>query len=354
MVLFYNGLLATAVLIALTLNARQPPSRRSLVLVAGAVALGLGSVVLAALMPFNMFGKIQLLTWAAFLHAPLFLLGSAGLCARHARGSGALAGALALALLVIATDAFLIEPRWLEVTTVELRSAKISAPVRIAFLADIQTDAPGAYEARVFREVTAARPDLILFGGDYIQQHDHAAYQAAAATLQQQLREAGWQPRLGAYAVQGNVDAATWPTIFAGTGITPISEDTTFDLGEVTVTALSRWTSGLTQHRLVAPESAERYHIVVGHLPNYSLGEVAADLLLAGHVHGGQVRLPFIGPLITLAATPRAWAVGVTALTPEQTLIVSRGIGMERGTAPRLRFLCRPELILIDLLPLNP
>lgn len=351
MIFFYNALLLGGVIAALYVTARQPPQHRLPGLLAAAVMLGVASVFLALVIPVGMFGKTQLLAWAAFLHAPLFLAGSALLCARHARAASYVSGGLALALLLVAVDAFLIEPRWLEVSTVQLPTAKVTAPLRIAFVADIQTDAPGAYEARVFREVAAAQPDLILLGGDYVQHGEREAYLAAAATLGQQLQQAGWQPRLGAYAVQGNVDAAIWANIFTGTGIAPMSEDTSFDLGEVTVTLLSMRTSAQTQVRIDAPGAAEQYHIVLGHSPNYSLGDVDADLLLAGHVHGGQVRLPLIGPLVTMTAVPRAWAVGVTAITPEQTLIVSRGIGMERGAAPRLRFLCRPELVIIDLIP---
>ncbi|MDZ4782481.1 MAG: hypothetical protein SGJ19_19720, partial [Planctomycetia bacterium] len=76
-----------------------------------------------------------------------------------------------------------------------------------------------------------------------------------------------------------------------------------------------------------------------------------ADLLVAGHVHGGQVRLPGIGPLITNSLLSRRWAAGVTQLSGDRTLVVSRGIGMERSYAPRLRFLCRPELMVIHLTP---
>jgi predicted MPP superfamily phosphohydrolase len=43
----------------------------------------------------------------------------------------------------------------------------------------------------------------------------------------------------------------------------------------------------------------------------------------------------------------------MTDLGNGRKLVVSRGIGMERGGAPRLRFLCRPEVIVIDLLPLQ-
>jgi len=79
------------------------------------------------------------------------------------------------------------------------------------------------------------------------------------------------------------------------------------------------------------------------------LGRVDADLMVAGHTHGGQVQLPLIGPLITLSAVPRAWASGVTELEPGRTLVVSRGVGMERGNAPRLRFLCRPEVVIVNV-----
>jgi predicted MPP superfamily phosphohydrolase len=61
--------------------------------------------------------------------------------------------------------------------------------------------------------------------------------------------------------------------------------------------------------------------------------------------------LPGIGPIITLSAVPRKWATGMTDLGNEKKLIVSRGIGMERAGAPRVRFLCRPELVIIDVAP---
>ena len=81
------------------------------------------------------------------------------------------------------------------------------------------------------------------------------------------------------------------------------------------------------------------------------MGKIDADLLVTGHTHGGQVRLPLIGPLMTLSRIPRAWAAGLTELPGGGKLLVSRGLGMERGYAPRIRFLCRPELMVIDLVP---
>jgi len=95
----------------------------------------------------------------------------------------------------------------------------------------------------------------------------------------------------------------------------------------------------------------DRFHVVLGHSPNFALGRIEADLLVAGHTHGGQVRVPLVGPLVTLSKVPRRWAAGLTDLPGGGRLLVSRGVGMEGGSAPRLRLFCRPELVVIDLAP---
>jgi hypothetical protein len=63
------------------------------------------------------------------------------------------------------------------------------------------------------------------------------------------------------------------------------------------------------------------------------------------------LRLPWLGPLVTNSAIPRAWGCGLSALPGGGQLLVSRGVGMERRSAPRLRFGCRPELVVVELVP---
>ncbi len=327
------------------------PTLRLGLLTAGMVVLLLFLGLLSALQfRGSNFGKLQLLAWTVFLQLPLFLSGVVLLVWRRARlvAWGSLALIVLLGLITI--DAFLIEPRWLEVSHITLTTAKVQEPFRIVVLADIQTDRPGAYEERALRLAMAEQPDLVLLAGDYIHLGRRSrSYAEEGQTLNAIMRSVGLNAPLGVYAVQGNVDeSGAWPAIFAGLPVTTFEASTRVDAGPLVLTALGMW-DAFDAQKVVAPES--KFHVVLGHSPNFSLGQVDADLLIAGHTHGGQVQLPFIGPLMTLTVVPRAWASGVTTIAPEKTLVVSRGIGMERANAPRLRFLCRPEIVVIDVVP---
>jgi len=72
------------------------------------------------------------------------------------------------------------------------------------------------------------------------------------------------------------------------------------------------------------------------------------DLYLCGHTHGGQVRVPGYGAIITSAITGKRYEMGRYDENGT-TLYVSRGIGLEGLSAPRLRLFCPPEMTLITL-----
>jgi predicted MPP superfamily phosphohydrolase len=174
-------------------------------------------------------------------------------------------------------------------------------------------------------------------------------YLKAEQTLNALMQQAGLDAPMGIYAVKGNVDWPEWPRIFTGLPVTAYETTSALDLGPVVLTGLALEDSYNTTFTV---DAQQKYHIVLGHSPNFALGQADADLLIAGHTHGGQVQLPLIGPVLTLSAVPRSWASGVTQIAPEKTLVVSRGVGMERGHAPRVRFLCRPQLVILDLEPI--
>jgi predicted MPP superfamily phosphohydrolase len=74
------------------------------------------------------------------------------------------------------------------------------------------------------------------------------------------------------------------------------------------------------------------------------------DLYLCGHTHGGQVRLPFIGPILTSSQLGRKFVMGLYR-HGRTHLYVSRGVGLEGLSAPRVRFMCPPEITLVTIRP---
>lgn len=340
------GLLAVAGAVAL-LRRTAPERRPRLALLLGPGLAFVGIAGAATCSGGDPFELMQLLAWLVFLHLPLYLSGATVVLWARARRTAALAGVAAAAVLAVAVDAFLVEPHWLEITRLRVESAKVERRLRLAVIADLQTDAPGAFEEEVLRQALAARPDLVLLAGDYLHCDSSAEYAEQARVLNDLFRRVGLAAPLGVFAVPGNVEwPGLWSEIFAGLPVTLFVRSGEVDLGPLVLTGLRLADSGNAR---IAIPARDKLHVVLGHVPDFALGRVEADLLVAGHTHGGQVQLPFIGPLLTLCQVPRAWASGVTDVGRGRTLVVSRGLGMERSDAPRLRFLCRPELVLIDV-----
>ena len=338
-------LLVGTVAVGLVVRGRRPVD----LLIAGGFAGTVAIVLAGGLSGGSMFDFLRLLSYGLFLCGPLLLVVSAAVLFKPARRTAVACAAAALVIVSVAVDAFWIEPYWLEVTRHTVSSPKASRPLRIVLIADLQTDRIGPYERYVLRRAIEERPDVMLLAGDYLQEYDPIAWEGLRVELNNYLHEIDFDAPLGVYAVQGNTDnRGRWPEVFEGLPVIAVRETTRFDSDDFTITALSETDSFNSRLRV---EPADRFHIVLGHSPDFALGDVSADLLLAGHVHGGQVRLPGIGPLVTLSRIPRRWTSGLTGLPGGNHLLVSRGIGMERGGAPRLRFLCRPELAVIEVVP---
>lgn len=339
--------MALGTALGLALLARRPAPGRLFAQVALTLALALIGFAAGKLSgQLSFFGLFSLLCCWLFLSLPLL----GGLFALRASHRLRLpVGLLALGLALVGADAFLYEPTALELNTHRLSLPGLDEPLRVLLISDIQTDRVGAAEARAFTMAADARPDLVLFSGDHIQLPDGPEHREQAARHAELLRQSGLSPRLGMFAVRGDVDADAWELAFQGTGVRTLTESARLDLGPLVLTALSPQDSRSARPPVLAGD--HRPHLVVGHSPDFALASPPADLLLAGHTHGGQVRLPFFGPPLTFARVPRDWAAGWTDLPGGGHLVVSRGVGMERMDAPPLRFLCRPELVLIELVP---
>jgi predicted MPP superfamily phosphohydrolase len=98
----------------------------------------------------------------------------------------------------------------------------------------------------------------------------------------------------------------------------------------------------------------EGFRLVAYHTPDLveELAPLEPDLYLAGHTHGGQVRMPFYGALLTMSRFDKKYEMGLHTVGGT-SLFVSRGIGFE-PRMPRIRFLCRPEIAVIDVVGTGP
>jgi predicted MPP superfamily phosphohydrolase len=107
----------------------------------------------------------------------------------------------------------------------------------------------------------------------------------------------------------------------------------------------------LADLRLLTRTQPDHVGLALVHSPDPA-PELAAfgwNVILTGHTHGGQVRMPFVGALVTNSQLPTRLAMGLSMLPPA-VMHVSPGLGTSKF-AP-FRFLCRPEATILELVPL--
>jgi predicted MPP superfamily phosphohydrolase len=260
-------------------------------------------------------------------------------------------------LLVI--YAFWIEPHRLTVAHQVLRSPKLRAgkPVRLLHLGDLHVERITARERRLNRLVEALQPDLILFSGDVLNLsnvEDPRAWQAARAILSQ------WRAPGGVFVVTGSpaVDLEhVFPLLVEGLPHRWLQEERVtveingqaLDLVGLTCTHRP-FVDGPRLEALVAGAGGN-FTVLLYHTPDLApnaanTGKI--DLQLSGHTHGGQLRLPWFGALFAASLYGKRFEVGRSQVG-SMVLYVTRGIGLEGKAAPRMRFLCPPEIILWEI-----
>jgi len=268
---------------------------------------------------------------------------------------------LSLLALPLGGDAMFVEPFRLRLETarVELPPERDGVePLRIGVLADIQTDLITEHEQRAVTILLDERPDMIFLPGDVFHgtRDEFERELPALRALLGRLHAPG-----GVWFVAGDVDwnDAQLEAMLADTDIRWLDNTIarcTVNGRPVTLGGVSLDVRGRAAQRVINrlcrdPGTGD-IRILMAHRPDVVrlLPERARiDLVVAGHTHGGQVVLPLLGPPITLSRLPRHIAAGGLHVVDGNRLYISRGVGWERGQAPRIRFLCPPEVSLLHL-----
>ena len=281
----------------------------------------------------------------------------------RARVIAALALAV-LAALLLAGNAWANARVWN--ARVEIRDEKIPAAFDgfvLCQVSDVHNEARGEGNAALLRALREAAPDLICITGDFLD--------SRRTDLDFALELAGQLAEIApAVYVTGNhearlMDLSALEAGLAARGVrvlrdgwTPLArggeEIALLGLDDPGFAAGEDWTlaEGLdqTQARLSAllAQAGDRFSLVLSHRPELlpAYAEAGADLVLSGHAHGGQVRLPGIGGLFApgQGILPRLTS-GVYA-RGETRLVVSRGLG---NSAFPLRVFNPPEIVTVTL-----
>jgi uncharacterized protein len=268
-------------------------------------------------------------------------------------------GLINLAACAIEYYSLYIEPFDLRVTTLQVPGPAFSPkrPVRILQLADLHIERITKRDLEILERVKALKPDLIVLTGDYLN-YDYASDPRAIRDGRAFLSQL--QAPRGVYAIPGShfVDRPEVITLlFADMKITVLKDQAErikigsgeiYLMGVVNQDRKTRDRNALSD--LMKQKSPGVFSLLLYHTPDLieAAAENGVNLYLAGHTHGGQIRFPLIGAVITLSAYGRKYASGQHTLGAT-TLYTSRGLGMEGLNLPRARFLCPPEMVVIEL-----
>ncbi len=243
---------------------------------------------------------------------------------------------------VLVALGFGLRPRSVRLERVEVALPDLPAHLdgyRIGVMADLHLGPlvkPHQIRAPAAR-LAAEQPDLVVVAGDLTS--DPAC---------EPLLDEALAPVQGALGVLGNWDYYFPPPVRTQSAVRLLVND-----GLVVADGL--WVGGVDDCKFGrpdvaaamagAPEGAVR--ILIAHEPDFADQVTAEDrvaLVISGHSHGGQIRLPLLGPLL-LPPMGRKYHTGLYR-APHTRVYTTRGLGFAHLP---LRLWCPPELTVITL-----
>lgn len=262
-------------------------------------------------------------------------------------------------ILLLLLSAFDIR---LKIRYYTVKTEKIGESVRIVLVTDLHSCKYGREEEKLIAAIEGQKPDIILLGGDICD--DKIPNDNTEALLK------GIANSYPCYYVTGNheywsnrIDKILY--LFQSYGVTVLSG--TSDIIKIRSQSLNicgisdpdiiRYTDSPigAREQLQALEHIPDnglYTILLAHRPEWidTYAEYDFDLVLSGHAHGGQWRLP--GIINGIFAPDQGMFpkyAGGRYISGDMTMIVSRGLARESTPIPRI--FNRPELVVVDLEP---
>lgn len=250
--------------------------------------------------------------------------------------------------------------------------------LRIVFLSDLHNREYGRENERLYQAVRAEQPDLILIGGDMLVGKDGVSYEPARRFVRKlpeicpvYYANGNHEQRMKEEPENYSDSYTEYKAVLEQSGVRFLENeskvlsvrnmcvelcalelplDTYRKLKKAQVTPDE--VAELTGRAVRKPEQKSDlpYRILLAHNPAYMDAYKAwgADLILSGHLHGGIVRVPFLGGVISPQAFLFPKYSGELTIEGEQAVIVSRGLGTH---TIHLRLFNTPELVSVFLKP---
>lgn len=241
------------------------------------------------------------------------------------------------------------------------RNPKIAAPIRAVQLTDLHNYQYGRDNQRLIAKIQKQKPDVIFMTGDMLNEDEdrtdillHLVREACAiAPVYFSLgnHEVGYEKTYGEGDLTEQLEAAGAVVLEKEYVDTKIAGQEVRIGGDYGYLLPEDWEDGSEQRFLEAFVQADRLKILLSHVPEglllwKSMEYWDVDLVFSGHVHGGQVRVPFVGGLFDPEEgffptyTRGMFSCG------NGTMILSAGLGSSRGI-PRVNNL--PEIVVCDI-----
>lgn len=240
---------------------------------------------------------------------------------------------------------------------------------KIVFLSDLHNNLYGKDNKRLLEAIRLQKPDYILIGGDMLVGKPELPYQIAEKFVSALTKicpvyyaNGNHEQRMKIYLEKFGTKFAEYKKNLEMQGVHFLENDyidLIFDECPVRITGLEIPRKGYkkfkkTELHLKEVESCigkceqSVYQILLAHNPIYTNTylEWGADLILSGHLHGGVVRIPGIGGIITPQFGMFPKYSGEHTLIDGKSVVVSKGLGTH---TIKIRFLNPAEIVVLNL-----
>lgn len=275
-----------------------------------------------------------------------------------------------LALLIIAgLWVILYDTHHFVVRRYTFSSEKIKKPVKLVMLSDLHDYQYGKDNIQLLDAIEKEAPDAVVLAGDMITAGKKEKFEKTVAFLETM------KDRYPLYYAYGNHEqkiklyteyygdlGERYEKALTEVGISPLCNARVslpewgiciygLEIGHAYFQRFKTkpFPKGYLES-LIGKKDGETFNVLLAHNPEYfpEYAEWGADLVLSGHVHGGIVRLPFLGGVISPAIRLFPKYDGGLFMEKDSHMVLGRGIGTH---SPNVRMFNPGELVVVELSP---